>query len=146
MKLKTRRLDVCEKTPDKSGQKTVLQRFDVLRRTVGRQNNLFAVFVKRGERVEELFLRRLFSGDELNVVDQKNVGVAVMLTEPVLRPVLKTRDQIVGEILALSVDDLAVWIVPFDLGSTPRGPISAGSFRALFSPLRAHATPPAPSR
>ena len=46
-----------------------------------RDHDLLAVLVQRVERVEELFLRPLFAGDELDVVDQQHVDAPVAVAE-----------------------------------------------------------------
>ena len=44
--LEIRRLDVCNQTPFKPGAQTLFERLDLLRRTVGGQDNLFACLIQ----------------------------------------------------------------------------------------------------
>ena len=70
-----------------------------------RQHDLLAVLVDRVERVEELFLRPLLVGDELDVVDEEQVDPAVAGPELVDLALLDRGDELVGELLARRVDD-----------------------------------------
>jgi len=67
--------------------------------------SLLAVLVDRVERVEELFLGPLLVGDELDVVDEQQVDLAVTGPELVDLALLDARDELVGELLAGGVDD-----------------------------------------
>ena len=70
-----------------------------------RQHDLLAVLVDRVERVEELFLRPLLVGDELDVVDEQQVDPPVAGAELVDLALLDRGDELVGELLAGRVDD-----------------------------------------
>ena len=83
----------------------LLERQDRLRRPVRAQDDLLAVLVDRVERVEELFLRPLLVGDELDVVDQEEVDPAVAGPELVDLALLDRGDELVRELLARRVDD-----------------------------------------
>ena len=78
---------------------------DLLRRPVGGEDDLLAVLVDRVERVEELLLRPLLVGDELDVVDEEEVDPAVAGPEVVDAALLDARDELVRELLARRVDD-----------------------------------------
>src|SRR3989344_2840187 len=67
-----------------------LERGDGARRPVGGDNDLFAVLVKRVESMEKFFLGFFFSSDELDVVDNKHVHVAVTFFN-VLHPLVSYR-------------------------------------------------------
>ena len=75
-------LDVGEKAPLETGTEPFLERRDLARRPVGRDDDLGAAFVQRVERVEELLLDPLLALDELDVVDEQHVVVAVAALEP----------------------------------------------------------------
>ncbi len=62
-------------------RKPRLERLNLFRRPIGGDDQLAARFVQRVERVEELFLRRLLAGKELNVVDEQHVDLAVAIAE-----------------------------------------------------------------
>ena len=70
-----------------------------------RQDDLLAVLVDRVERVEELLLRPLLVGDELDVVDEEEVDPPVAGAELVDLALLDRGDELVGELLAGRVDD-----------------------------------------
>ena len=74
-------------------------------RPIGGQHDLLAVLVDRVERVEELFLRPLLVGDELDVVDEEEVDPPVAGAEVVDLALLDRGDELVGELLARRVDD-----------------------------------------
>ena len=67
--------------------------------------------VESVEGVEELLLGTLFAADELDIVDEKYVRVAVLLAE--LRHLRKTEgfDKLVCEVVALDVADHLVGVV-----------------------------------
>ena len=69
------------------------------------QDDLLAVLVDRVEGVEELLLRALLVGDELDVVDEEQVDAPVARPELVDRALLDAGDELVGELLARGVDD-----------------------------------------
>ena len=75
--LEVRRGQVGDEAPLEPAAQALLERDDLLRRPVRAQDDLLAVLVDRVERVEELFLRPLLVGDELDVVDEEQVDPAV---------------------------------------------------------------------
>src|SRR5207245_11165487 len=78
---------------------------DTLRRRVAGEDNLFSRLVEVVEGVEELLLRPLFSGDELNVVDQQEVDRPVARAEGGRVVVADRIDELIGEVLGREVDD-----------------------------------------
>ncbi len=105
------RLDIGEQPPLESRAQPRFERLNLFGRTVGRDNELAARFVQCVERVEELFLRRFFAGEKLDVVDQQNVDLAIAIAK-LRRPVVLQRDdELVGELLAGEVDDVGVGII-----------------------------------
>ncbi len=83
------RLDVCDQTPLEPGPEPGLERGDIARRPVGGDHDLPAGLVERVEGVEELLLDPLLALEELDVVDQEDVVVAV--------PVLEALDPLVAQ-------------------------------------------------
>ena len=79
---------------------------DFAGRLVAGENDLFAAFEERIEGVEELLLRALFAGEELDVVDEQDVGLAVPATEFDQGIRLNGIDELVGEGLAAHVSHL----------------------------------------
>ena len=77
------RLDVGDQAPLEAGAQPVFEAGDRLRRAVGRDDDLAAFAVELVERVEELLLELLGALEELDVVDQQHVEVAVA---PLERP------------------------------------------------------------
>src|SRR5712691_1152850 len=73
LSLEIRRLDVRDQSPLKPRAKPLLDGIDVLRQAVRGDNDLLLLLVERVEGVKKFFLRPLFSGDELDIVDQQNV-------------------------------------------------------------------------
>ena len=60
-----------------SRPQAILQGGEVLGMAIGRDNQLFSSLVERIERMEELLEDLLFALEELNVIQQQQVGVAV---------------------------------------------------------------------
>ena len=80
-KLKVGRLNIRDKTPLKASFKSILKSFNLARLTVACENDLLSALVERVEGVEELFLCGHLAANELNVVDEEHVAIAVLLTE-----------------------------------------------------------------
>ena len=76
-RLEVRGGQVGDEPPFEPAPEALLERHDLLRRPVGREDDLLAVLVDRVERVEELLLRPLLVGDELDVVDEEEVDPPV---------------------------------------------------------------------
>ena len=112
---KIRRLDVGGQAPLKPGAQTLLQGFDLLRGAVRRDDDLAAIVVQRVEGVEKLLLRALLAGQELDVVDQKHVRLAVALAELLHRCRLDGGDRLVREFFTIHVDNVEIRVVLLDL-------------------------------
>ena len=96
---------VGDQAPLEAAAEPFLERDDLLGRSVAREDDLLAVFMDRVEGVEELLLRALLVGDELDVVDEQQVDLAVASAEVVDAALLDRGDEVVGELLAGGVDD-----------------------------------------
>ena len=71
--------------------------------------------MQRVEGVEKLLLRALLAGQELDVVDQKNVRLAVALAELLHRCRLDGGDRLVREFFTIHVDNVEIRVVLLDL-------------------------------
>ena len=98
-------LDVGDEPPLEAGAEAALEAADSLRRAVAGENQLTAGGVQIVESVEELFLRALLVGQELDVIYEEGVGGTVSVAEIVLFSLGDGGDEIVGELLAGGVDD-----------------------------------------
>ena len=74
-------------------------------RTVAGDDDLLHALVQRVEGVEELFLRALLAGEELDVVDEQHVDVAELVAEAGHLVVADRVDHLVGELFAGDVAD-----------------------------------------
>ena len=108
-------MDVGDQSPLEASAQSVFERRDLCRRAVGRDHDLPAVVVQGVERVEELFLRLLATGKELDVVDEQNVGFAVAPAEDRHLLFAHTQDELVHELLAGHVADGRVRVEPVHL-------------------------------
>ena len=61
--------------------------------------------------MEELLLRGVFAGNELNIVDQEQVRAAVFEAELVVLAFAQSVDQLVGELVALDIDDVVAGMI-----------------------------------
>ena len=104
--LQLRRLDVGEQAPFEPAPQPVFERHQALGRAVAGDDDLLAGVVQRVEGVEELLLRPFLVLQELDVVDQQHVHVAVAAAEPVLLAVPDHVDEVVGELLRADVPHL----------------------------------------
>ena len=108
--LQVGRLDVGDQAPLEPVAQPVLQRLEPLGRPVGGEHDLLVGVVQRVEGVEELLLRLLLALQELDVVDQQHVDVAVAALEAVLPVVADRVDELVGELLAGDVAHLGAGV------------------------------------
>ena len=106
--LRVGRLNIGNQTPFKAGLESILQGLNVSGRLVRGQNDLLAVLMQRVEGVEEFLLRGDLTCNELNVVDHENIAIAVFVAEFVHAASGHAFDHLIGEILALDVNDLDV--------------------------------------
>ena len=85
---------------------------NVLRRAVCRENNLFSGLMQQVERVEQALLRDRLVAEELDVVNDQQVYVAVEGDEVVV-PVCPQRLHVVRrEVVARRIQDLVVAVLP----------------------------------
>ena len=80
-RLEVGRLHVGDEAPLEAAAHAVLEAGEVLRRHVARDHDLLVVVVQGVEGVEERLLRLRLALQELDVVDQQDVDVAVPLLE-----------------------------------------------------------------
>lgn len=113
--LEVRRGDVGDESPLKAVADPVFQCFQLSGRLVRGDDDLLALGVQLVEGVEELLLHPLFAGEELDVVDEQNVGVAVLVVELCGVLVVDAGDEVVAEFLAGDVDDLVLRMILADL-------------------------------
>ena len=102
-RLQVGRLDVGDQPPLEAAAQARLERRDRAGRPVGRDHDLPARLVEAVEGVEELLLDPLLVLEELDVVDQEDVVVAVALLEALDALVAQRVDEVVHERLARDV-------------------------------------------
>ena len=103
--LEVGRGQVGDEAPLEAAAQALLERDDLLGWPVAREDDLLAVLVDGVEGVEELLLGPLLVGDELDVIDEQQVDLAVARPEVVDAALLDAGDEVVGELLAGGVDD-----------------------------------------
>ena len=79
---------------------------DLGSRTIAREYDLFVTIEKCIESVKKFLLRSLFSAEKLDIINQKQVGLAVALTEFHQGIVLNSVDKFVDEQLARQIHHL----------------------------------------
>ena len=104
-RLELGRLDVGDQAPLEPRPQPVLQRLEALGRPVGADDDLLVRVVEGVEGVEELFLRTFFALQELDVVDEQDVDVAVAPLEGDLAVVAQRVDEVVRELFGRDVPD-----------------------------------------
>ena len=104
-RLKIRRRHVHHQAPLEPGPQAVLQLGDLLGRAVRGQHDLPPGLIQRVEGMEELLLGLYLAGNELYIVHQQYVGLAVFLPELRVAVFPDGGDQLVGEVVALDVYD-----------------------------------------
>ena len=110
--LEVRPADVDHHALAEARAQALLERLQLARRPVAGDDDLLAGLVERVERVEELDLGLLLLGEELHVVDDEDVVVAVGLLEALDAALVGDRvDEVVGEALAGDVADLELRVL-----------------------------------
>ena len=109
--LEVRRLDVGGQAPLEPGAQTLLQTLDLLGGAVAGNDDLLARVVQRVEGVEKFLLRALLACQELDVVDEQHIRQTVFLPEQLGGAVFHRLDDLVGEYLAVHVDDVEIRVV-----------------------------------
>ena len=99
------RLDGGDQAGLEALAQAVLEGAEVAREAIGGQHELAAEVVQRVEGVEELLLGLGLGGEELDVVDEQDVGVAVAALEAVHVAALQGGEELVGERLDRRVAD-----------------------------------------
>ena len=93
--------DICLKSPGKTVFQTVIQRVKFLWRSVRGDDNLLTLVEQIVERMEKFILCCVLSDDELNVIDQKNIDVAVLVAERIehayIVGILECGNQLIGK-------------------------------------------------
>jgi len=95
------RLDVGDQPPLEAGAEPVLELGDLLRGGIGGDDDLLAGLVEVVEGVEELLLRALLAGDELDVVDEQQSRVRYFARNS---PVRSYRMALMRSLVKLSED------------------------------------------
>ena len=113
-RLEIRRLHVREQAALEPGAQAVVEALHLLRRPVGGHDDLLSGLVQAVEGVEKLLLRAVLAGDELDIVHEQQVGIAVFLAEVLRRARADGFDHLVDELLALDVGDLRAGVVVAD--------------------------------
>ena len=111
--LEIRGRHIGDQTAFKTGPQTFLQRLNILGWPVTGDDDLLIGRVKGIEGMEEFLLRTLLTDDELHVVDEQYVDVAVFLTEAGHTGGIAHSqgfDQLVGEVLTGDVEHFHIGI------------------------------------
>lgn len=91
--------------PFEAGDEACFEVFDFAWWSVAGEDDLFVAVEEGVEGVEEFFLRAFFACEEVDVVDEEDVGLAEAFTEADDGVGLEGLDEEVGEFLAGDVDD-----------------------------------------
>ena len=97
--------DRRDQAPLEAADQALLQLRDLLRRTVGRQDDLPLLLVERVEGVEEFLLRPLAVLQEVDVVDHQHLGVAEAVPKIGHLAVADGLHELVDEGVAAQVED-----------------------------------------
>ncbi|MNH05901.1 hypothetical protein D3C79_652520 [compost metagenome] len=106
-----RRLDRDGQAPAEARFQTLFQPFNLFRITVTGQDYLLTAFEQGVEGVEKLFLGTLFTGEELNVIDEQRIHRTVEALELVDGIELQRLDHVRDETLGMQVDHLGIRIL-----------------------------------
>src|SRR5262249_56345481 len=115
--LEVRWLDIGDQAPFEARAEALLDVGDLFRRGIRGEDDLAMTLVQVVERVEELLLGAFLAGDEVDVVDQEEIDVAVLGAEFCGSVVTDGVDQLVGEALGGEVEKPLCWIQAGKMGA-----------------------------
>ncbi len=98
-------MNVGDQSPLEPGSEPVFESGQLFGRPVRGDHDLLVRVVQRVEGVEELFLDTFFAFDELDVIDEQYVDVAVTAFEGDFAVITQRVDEVVGEFLGGHVFD-----------------------------------------
>ena len=105
------RLHFGDQAPFKAGNQALLQVLDFRRGAVAGEDDLFVGLVQGVEGVEEFLLDPLLAGQELDIVNEQHVGLAVFAAEADQLVVLDGVNVFVGEFLRGKISDAGDFFV-----------------------------------
>ena len=109
-----RQSNIHDQSPFESGTETLIQNFHILRRFIGRYDNLFVCTVKAVEGVEKFLLCGFLSYNKLNIINEKDINVTVFLAEFTHGGVISITDgldQLIGKFFTCNIENLTVIII-----------------------------------
>ncbi len=110
-----RRLQVGGQSPFEARHEPLFEILNLVGGAIAGHDDLFAGFVEGIEGMEELFMDAFFAGEELNVVDEQDIGLAVSATEFGELVILDGVDVVVGEAFGGDVGDAGSFSLADDL-------------------------------
>ena len=105
-----RGLDIGKQAPFKTGTQPVFQCGHIAGLPVGGHDDLLMLLVELVEGMEELLLGRLLTGDELDIIDEEQIGFPIFIAEFDVPATLDGGDQLIGELVTLDVDNIGIGI------------------------------------
>lgn len=115
-RLQIRRFDVHGQARFEAGDQTFVEALQVLRRHIGGDHDALVGLMQGVERVEELLKGRVLAAQELDIVDEQHVDLAVAAVEfldlaGTLVRIGQSLDEFVGEFLTGDVADLQIGVL-----------------------------------
>ena len=110
-----RRLQIGDQPPFEPRDEAVFQPLNFAGRTVAGEHDLLVRLVQRVEGVEKFLLNAFLAGEELDVVNQQHVGLAVFLAELDELVVLDSVNVFVGELFGGEIGDARALFVADDV-------------------------------
>ncbi len=104
-------VDACNQSPVEARDQSFLELGDLVGGRVTGKNNLLVRLVKRVERMKELFLCTFAVSQEVNVIDDEHVDMAIAMAEIVHLPALHAIEELVDEGVAAQVADRCIGLV-----------------------------------
>ena len=101
--LEVRELDVRHHPPLEAGDETGFEAGDLAGRPIAGEDDLAAAFVERVEGVKKLLLRRFLSLEEVDVVDEQEIGLTETPAKIMRGPLLNRHHVFICELLGAKV-------------------------------------------
>ena len=109
--------DIRQHPPREARNETLFKARDGLGRPVTRDNDLFVVLVEVVEGVEKLFLCAFLGRDELDIIQEEDIHVAIAAFKILSLSAAHRINELVGESFASDVEDIGPGVLGVNVGS-----------------------------
>lgn len=114
-RLKVGRLKVGDEIPGEAGTQSLFEVVQLIRRSVARDDNLLIGFPETVKGIEEFFLRLLLAFEELDIIDEKDVDIAILVLEFAGAAACDGLNQLICEHLGRNVEHIRARMISYNI-------------------------------